>query len=266
MDKLELEKIVSKHGKWVRGEAGGEQADLSGANLSYGRLCGADLRDADLSGADLRDADLSGANLSYGRLYGASLSSADLRNADLRNADLRNADLRGANLRNADLRNADLRNANLRNADFRNTNLSGANLSGADLRNADLRSADLSGADLRNADLPESIKVENLFTKIKAAIENGGELEMNNWHGCKTTHCLAGWATSLAGEDGRVAENLVGTSWAAALIINESCLYLKSKVPDFYGSNEEAMNFINDCAEKENALNAENLKKEKQNG
>jgi len=176
MDKLELEKIVSKHDKWVREEDGGERANL---------------RRAYLSGADLRGA-----------------------------------------------------------------NLSGADLSGADLRGANLSGANLSGADLSGADLPEIIKVGNLFTKIKAAIENGGELEMGDWHGCKTTHCLAGWTTTLAGEGGRVAENLVGTPWAAALIINESCPYLGGKVPNFYSGNEEAMNFINDCAEKEKSFTA----------
>jgi len=181
MDKLELEKIVLKHGKWVRGEDGGEHANLIGATLS--------------------DANLRGANLT-----GAHLTGADLRGANLRGAHLTGADLRGANL---------------------------------------------TGADLRGANLPEIIKVENLFTKIKAAIENGGELEMCGWHGCKTTHCLAGWTTTLAGEGGRVAENLVGTSWAAALIINESCPYLEGKVPNFYTSKEEAMNFINEFAEKE---------------
>ena len=125
----------------------------------------------------------------------------------------------------------------------------------ADLRSADLRGADLSSADLSHADLPGTIKVENLFAKIKAAIENGGELDMDEWHGCKTTHCLAGWTTTLAGEGGLVAEKLIGTSWASTLIINESCPYLEGKMPNFYASNEEAMDFINECAEKENESN-----------
>jgi len=148
------------------------------------------------------------------------------------------ADLRDANLRGADLGNADLRDA--------------------DLRDANLRDADLHGAYLCKADLPKIVKVENLFTKIKTAIKEGGDLEMGGWHGCNTTHCLAGWVTTLAGAAGRIAENLVGTSWAAALIINESCPYLGSKVPNFYSKNEEAMNFINECAEKENTNQLKN--------
>ena len=62
----ELKAIIYKHAKWVRGEDGGERADLRNADLS-----GANLRNADLSGADLCDADL----------YGADLSGADLRDA-----------------------------------------------------------------------------------------------------------------------------------------------------------------------------------------
>jgi len=176
MDTLKLKKIVSKHEKWVRGEEGGECADLHNANL---------------------------------------------RSADLGNADLRNADLSGADLRNADLRGADLRGAGI----------SGANISGAEM--------------------PETIKIGNLFTKIKAAIQNGGKLKMGDWHTCKTTHCLAGWVITLAGEEGSIAEDLMGTPWAAAMIINESCPHLGGKVPNFYSENKEAMDFINDCVEKE---------------
>jgi len=36
MDKLELEKIVSKHGKWLRNEEDGEHANLT---IYEGRFC-----------------------------------------------------------------------------------------------------------------------------------------------------------------------------------------------------------------------------------
>ena len=58
MTRTELSEILERHRKWLAGEAGGQRADLRGANL-----CGADLRYADLSGADLRGADLCGADL-----------------------------------------------------------------------------------------------------------------------------------------------------------------------------------------------------------
>ena len=89
----ELQLILTKHVKWLASEKGGEQANLSGADLRGANLRGADLSGADLSWADLSEADLSWANLSW----------ADLRNADLRWADLRDADLRWADLRDADL-------------------------------------------------------------------------------------------------------------------------------------------------------------------
>jgi len=88
MNATELKDVLEKHGKWLRGEDGGESADLSGADLSG----------ADLSGADLSGADLSGADLSYADLSGADLSGADLSYADLRDANLRDANLRDANL------------------------------------------------------------------------------------------------------------------------------------------------------------------------
>ena len=102
----ELKAIIYKHAKWIRGEDGGERADL----------CDADLCDADLRGANLCDADLHNANLCGANLRNANLCNADLRNANLCNADLRNANLCGADLCNAYLCNADLCDADLRGA------------------------------------------------------------------------------------------------------------------------------------------------------
>jgi len=191
------------------------------------------------------------------------LTRAVLRGVDLRGADLRGVDLRGADLSDADLSGADLR---------------GADLSDAELTDTDLSHADLSGADLTLADLSENIKVENLFSKIKVSVDSygalemggwhggcetvdsGGDLEMGGWHGgCKTTHCLAGWVITIADEVGQVMENLLGIPWAAALIINESCPYLKGKVPNFYANNDQSINFINECAAREAFLKGEKL-------
>ena len=58
VNKEELEKIIEKHGKFLRGEEGGERADLVGAIL-----VGADLTGADLTGANLTGADMTGARL-----------------------------------------------------------------------------------------------------------------------------------------------------------------------------------------------------------
>ncbi len=154
----------------------------------------------------------------------------------------------------ASLRGADLSGASLKGAYLRDANLRGAYLKGADLRGADLSGADLSGASLKGAYLPKIAKIENLFTKILDAINSGGDLEMSDWHTCDTTHCIAGWVVSIAREAGRVAENLLGTSAAGALIINESCPYLEGKVPDFHTDNEAGMAFIKECAEKEKEL------------
>ena len=76
----EISEILEKHRKWLAGEAGGQRADLCGADLS-----GADLREADLRGADLREANLRGADLRYANLRGADLRYANLCGADLYN-------------------------------------------------------------------------------------------------------------------------------------------------------------------------------------
>ena len=55
----ELKEILDKHMEWLKGNKGGEHANLRGADLCDANLRGAYLRDAYLSGAYLRDAYLS---------------------------------------------------------------------------------------------------------------------------------------------------------------------------------------------------------------
>jgi hypothetical protein len=214
----------------------------SGAVLRGADLSGAVLRDADLRDADLRDADLRGADLRGADLSGAVLRGAALRGADLRGADLRGADLSGADLRDADLRGADLSGAVLRGADLRDAVLSGAVLSGAVLRGADLR-----GAVLRDGleGIPE---IKNIHQTVYDAASKENALDMGSWHACKTTHCRGGWIVALAGDAGKALEWALGTPAAAALI------YLKSdpkleQIPDFYATNQDALDDMKRLAE-----------------
>ena len=181
----------------------------------------------------------------------AVLRSFDLRGSDLRGANLRGAFLSGSDLSGAVLHGAVLSDAVLRGAVLRGAVLSDAVLRGADLRGANLRGAILSGADMRGAVLRWGIpKIERLHSKILAAIESGGALEMGTWHTCETTHCRAGWAIHIAGEFGRGLEWALGSGAAGALLF--AVAYPDQRVPDFYASNEDAMDDIRRCAAEEN--------------
>ena len=48
----ELAKIIERHGKWLRGENGGEKADLSDTDLREAKLSGVRLDGANLNGAE----------------------------------------------------------------------------------------------------------------------------------------------------------------------------------------------------------------------
>lgn len=132
---MDLKLVLERHAKWLRGEEGGERANLCCANLRGANLRDANLYGASLYHADLSGADLCGANLYRANLYCADLSYANLRYADLSYASLRDADLRGTNLRDANLYGANLYGADLYYADLCDANLSGANL--CDTQNAD---------------------------------------------------------------------------------------------------------------------------------
>lgn len=98
-----LKEILVSHSKWLRGENGGEKADLSNVDLSYINLNHTDLRGANLCGANLYRANLFGANLSGTKLCGADLCGADLSNSSLRATDLRATDLSNSKFDNANL-------------------------------------------------------------------------------------------------------------------------------------------------------------------
>ena len=96
----ELKEILKKHEMWLKGEKGGERADLRDTNLRGTNLMDADLRYADLWDVNLSDSNLNNADLRYTDLRCANLSDTNLSDADLRSANLWNADLRDANLKN----------------------------------------------------------------------------------------------------------------------------------------------------------------------
>ena len=62
---------------------------------------------------------------------------------------------------------------------------------------------------------------------------------MGAWHTCGTTHCRAGWAIHLAGEDGYALERFYGEALAAQLIYKASG-YTISPVR-FFESSDVAM-------------------------
>jgi hypothetical protein len=101
---------------------------------------------------------------------------------------------------------ANLAGAYLADADLARANLTGAKLAGANLTGAKLAGAKLAGADLARAkglDLPTpEIAAERLRAVAAAALASADALDMNNWHKCETTHCIAGWAIHLAGKEG----------------------------------------------------------------
>ncbi len=157
-------------------------------------------------------------NLEGANLYGGDLSGANLRGANLCGADLRKADFRGA----------DLRAAYLRGAYFR-----GAYFRGADLRGADLGGANLDGAKLDFPIASPEQAAPRITAVAKAALQ-AEALNMNTWHTCETTHCIAGWAVHLAGDEGKALEAKHGPYLAGLSLLGPEA------AAHFYDNNEDA--------------------------
>jgi len=155
------------------------------------------------------------------------------------------ADLSGVDFSDWDLRGMDLSYVDLRFANLSRANLRYSNLSYAKLSSADLSCADLSSSNLVGVDLPEVICEADLPGRILAAIgSEGGQLNMESWHTCATTHCLGGWATTLHAQ-GKVLESRLGTNAAAALIFN-ACV---GAIPDFYSDEVTAQKWLEEKAQ-----------------
>lgn len=103
----------------------------------------------------------------------------------------------------------------------------------------------LDGASIKEGIIDSAApQLESLDAKILAAIA-GGKLEQQTWHTCKTTHCRAGWAIIVAGEQGALLEKRLGPPAAAAALYTAAGL----PIPDFYNmNNEEVLAQIKDAA------------------
>lgn len=86
----------------------------------------------------------------------------------------------------------------------------------------------------------------NIDAQILAALAAGGELNMSNWHTCATTHCRAGWAIHLAGQDGYALAHRLADSELAGQLIYVASGY--DRPPDFFASNEDALREIRAAA------------------
>ena len=110
--------------------------------------------------------------------------------------------------------------------------------SGADLRGAYLRGANLGGAYLGEADLDFEIATpEQAAPRIaevaKAALADERALNMLDWHTCETTHCIAGWAIQLAGDQGKALEDKFGPHIAGlSLLGTEAASHFYDNVED----------------------------------
>jgi uncharacterized protein YjbI with pentapeptide repeats len=239
----------------IKEDANLVRANLRGANLRGADLRGADLIFANLGFANLGEADLEDADLGGADLEDANLRDANLRGADLIFADLRFANLRGANLRDANLGFANLEGANLEDADLRGANLRSANLIGANLKDANLIGANLKGANLRGANELDIPTIKNIHQKVYKAASAPNALDMDDWHNsCGTTHCRAGWVTTLSGEKGKALENKVGPELAGYLIYRKSDP--SAFAINFFADNATAMADMKAMAEKEAAKTA----------
>ena len=108
-----------------------------------------------------------------------------------------------------------------------------ANLRGADLSWTNLRGADLRGANLDFPIASPEQAAPRIAAVARAALQ-ADALHMGAWHTCDTTHCIAGWAVHLAGDEGKALEAKHGTHLAGLSLLGPEA------AEHFYEDNEAA--------------------------
>lgn len=93
-------------------------------------------------------------------------------------------------------------------------------------------------------------KIDKIHQKIYKASSAKSSLDMSSWHTCDTTHCRAGWVVHLAGKEGYILEKIFTTPLAASMIYRESS-NLEVCMPDFYDTDERALDKMKELADKE---------------
>lgn len=105
--------------------------------------------------------------------------------------------------------------------------------SGADLRWAKLRGADLGGAKLDFEIATPEQAAPRIAEVAKAALADERALNMLDWHTCETTHCIAGWAIQLAGDQGKALEDKFGSHIAGlSLLGTEAASHFYDTIED----------------------------------
>ncbi|HET9864078.1 MAG TPA: pentapeptide repeat-containing protein [Steroidobacteraceae bacterium] len=172
-----------------------------------------------------------GAHLRYAILQavkaGAYLAGAYLARAYLAGADLAGAYLAGAYLAGADL--ADARNVPA------GVSTDQPESGEQKLSRQDRYARRAARFRERNPDVPV---IADIDERILGIVERGeGKLKMDAWHTCATTHCMAGWAVTLAGDAGKKLEEQHGPQRAGRMIYTASI----GRTPHFFATNERAI-------------------------
>ena len=125
-------------------------------------------------------------------------------------------------------------------------------VSGCDLKGVTLPTTiggwlNLSFSDLKGVTLPttiggfktpsESEQKQNLINVARAALAAPDALHMSDVHKCDTTHCIAGWATTLH-PDGAAMEQKINWETAGLMLLGAEAHSM------FYSTNEQAKSFL----------------------
>ena len=101
-----------------------------------------------------------------------------------------------------------------------------------------------------NNRLPKiNFAIPNIHSRIYASASQPHALDMEFWHTCKNTHCRAGWAITLAGENGALLEKMFSPVLAALIIYDASDPTFQLSPARFFDDNDAALDDMKECAE-----------------
>jgi Pentapeptide repeats (8 copies) len=181
---------------------------------------------APVRGADVEDYLLNWSYDDDGRVHDLDLRDLDFTSTeDWESQSFANCDLRGCCFRGLDLRGGDFEGCKLDGADFTHAQIKGCHFTRSSVQG-------VIGLPVFS-DAPERLRA------VAEIIRDGkGELDMDVWHYCSTSHCIAGWGIHLAGAKGALMEEEHGPSTAGLMLLGVEA------ATHFFDDNEDGLAFL----------------------
>jgi hypothetical protein len=236
----EIQAQFNAHAEWLKDNMQGQRLYLVDENFASQDLSGKDFSYATFINCNFSKANLIEANFSFTCIKDCNFHNAVLCKSSFDHSDIWSSSFVFASLKDSTFKYSTIYHSNFKTSDCTNCNF----------KNAHLHSINFKQTTLKNSNFENitGIKIvsdtqQRLIAVAKDALASKDTLQMDLWHTCNTTHCIAGWAIHHAGEIGYCMENEIGAPIAGLILLGPEAF------KHFYDTDEQARKYLESVLE-----------------